>query len=184
MPRLRRFVAAALVVPGVLACAGCVDLDEMQFVKDDRLHFTAPEDYALVELPLDVTWTMEDFEVVPRPTRSARATTSDRGSDAGYFAVFVDRAPIRPGGTLADVVEGDPSCDGNPGCLDRSYLEAEGVYTTRKPSLTLDLVKPLTSRERIQLHQVTVVLLDSEGRRIGEHAWFRQFKLENKVLDQ
>ncbi|CAB4721591.1 unannotated protein [freshwater metagenome] len=178
MPRLRRAVVAALVAVGVLACSGCVDLAEMQFVKDHRLQFTAPDAYELVELPLEVTWTMEDFEVLDR---SEKAEPTDA---AGYYAVFVDRAPVKPGRTLADVGDGDPQCEDNPRCTSKDYLAAAGVYTTRKPSITLSLVNPLSSKARIQLHQVTVVLLDSEGRRIGEHAWFRQFKLENKVLDQ
>ena len=197
MSRLRRVLAAALVVSGVLATSGCVDLDEMQFVKDHRLQFQSPEDYELAELPLEVSWTMEDFEVLPKPEKKARAGRGAKGAkavtvaqvpepteDAGYFAVFVDRAPIKPGRTLEDVGNGDPLCEDNPGCPDKAYLEAEGVYTTYEPTVTLELVKALSSKEKIQLHQVTVILLDSEGRRIGEHAWFRQFKLENKVLDQ
>ena len=126
MLRLRRHLAAALVAASVLACSGCVDLEQMQFVKDDRLEFQSPEDYALVELPLEVSWTMEDFEVLPEPRRSRRpgkrdeqgdngrgrrdgagAQTATRtpapSEDAGYFAVFVDRAPIKPGRTLDDV---------------------------------------------------------------------------------
>ena len=178
MSRLRRGLASALVALGVLTCSGCVDLEPMLFVKDDRLQFTAPEDYALVELPLRLEWEMEEFEVLDRGQTPAPT------EDAGYFAVFVDRAPVKPGETLEAVANGDPVCEDNPGCVDRAYLKAAGVYTTREPSLTLRLVKALSSREKIQLHQATVVLLDSEGRRIGEHAWFRQFKLENKVLDQ
>ena len=187
MTRLRRSLATALAVLCVLACSGCVDLDEMQFVKDHRLEFQSPDDYELVELPLEVSWTMDDFEVLPKPEKGAKRSKVEDPApteDAGYFAVFVDRSPIKPGRTLADVGDGDPLCEDNPSCPDRAYLEAEGVYTTRKPSVTLELVKALSSKERIQLHQVTVILLDSEGRRIGEHAWFRQFKLENKVLDQ
>lgn len=196
MVPLRRHLAAVLAVAGVLVTSGCVDLEEMQFVKDHRLTFESPEDYALTELPLEVSWTMEDFEIVPKPARAAAPSKrrQDRGraasavpaprEDEGYFAVFVDRAPIKPGATLASVGDGDPMCAADPGCPDRAYLEAEGVYTTRRSSLVLDIVEPLASKERIQLHQVTVVLLDSEGRRIGEYAWFRHFKLENKVLDQ
>ena len=194
MLRFRRVLAAALVVPGVLACSGCVDTSQMQFVKDDRLTFQSPDDYELTELPLTVSWTMEDFEVLPKPEKPAKggkgaktvtaADVPEPTEDAGYFAVFVDRAPIKPGRTLEDVGDGDPLCEGNPACPDKTYLEAEGVYTTRKPTITLELVKALSSKEKIQLHQVTVIVLDSEGRRIGETAWFRYFKLENKVLDQ
>lgn len=176
MRQLRRSALAALVAGCVLSTAGCVDTDQMLFVKDERLTFTAPDDYEKVQVPLTISWTMDDFTVLER------ATGDEPSDDAGYFAVFVDRSPIKPGKTLRDVGKGDPLCESNPACPDKLYLESKGVYWVRKPSITLELVQPLTSKEKVQLHQVTVVLLDGEGKRIGEHAWYRYFKLENKVL--
>lgn len=150
----------------------------MEFVKDHRLTFQSPESYEEIELPLQVTWTMKDFEVLGAKDKQAPS------EDAGYFAVFVDQAPVKPGHTLADVGKDDPLCQGDTAaCLDPAYLETKGVYTTRKPSVALETVDPLSgSKEKVQLHQVTVVLLDSAGRRIGELAWYRYFKLETKVV--
>lgn len=185
MPHLRRSrrprrVLAAVLAVGVLT-SGCVNLDEMEFVKDERLTFTAPDDYEQVEVPLTVTWTMEDFEVLPRPEKGAERSEPSKGE--GYYAVFVDKAPVKPGHTLDDVGNGDTFCESDPRCPDKSYLNAKGVYTTRQPTITLDVVAPLSSKERLQLHTLTVILLDSEGKRIGEYAWFTRFRLENKVLD-
>lgn len=176
MPHLRRSALAAMLVVGALS-SGCADYSEMQFFKDERLSFTEPEDYDKVETPLVVSWTMEDFEVL------GRGETAPPSEEAGYFGVFVDRAPIKPGKTLADVGKGDKQCEIDPRCPDKTYLNAKGVYTTRQTSITLDYVAPLSSKERIQLHQVTVVLLDSEGKRIGEYAWYQRFKLENLVVN-
>ena len=171
----------ALVLVGALCAAlltsGCADYSKMLFVKDERLQFTTPKDYEQVEVPVKVEWTIEDFEVLPRDAEA------EPTNDAGYFAVFVDRAPVKPGGTLEDVADRDPACKADPRCPDKAYLNANGVYVTRKTEITLPNVAPLTTKERVQLHQLTVILLDSEGRRIGEYAWFTRFKLVNKVFD-
>ncbi|MGA8256802.1 MAG: hypothetical protein WB767_09530 [Nocardioides sp.] len=176
MPHLRRSALVAMLVVGAL-CSGCADYSTMQFFKDERLTFTTPDDYEEVEVPLVVSWTMEDFEIL------ARGEDGEIAEDVGYFGVFVDRAPVKPGKTLADVGKGDTQCEIDPRCPDKTYLNAKGVYTTRQTSITLDYVAPLSSKERIQLHQVTVVLLDAEGKRIGEYAWYQRFKLENLVVN-
>jgi len=174
--RALRGLALAGALCGVLLTSGCANYGELLFVKDERLRFTAPKDYEEVETPVRVEWTMEDFEVLP-PDADVEPT-----EEAGYFAVFVDRAPIKPGRTLEDVADRDPACKADPRCPDKQYLNANGVYVTRKPQVTLSTVAPLDNKERVQLHQLTVILLDSEGRRIGEYAWFLRFKLESQVF--
>lgn len=161
----------------LLLTAGCVNLSELQFKADHRLTFISPEEYAEVAAPVRIEWTMDGFEVLPKGSSAAPSET------AGYFAVFVDRSPIKPGETLEEVAGRDQQCRRDPKCPDAAYLEANGVYVTRATRLTVPNVPPLSSRERVQLHQVTVILLDSEGRRIGEYAWFLQFKMENRIFD-
>jgi hypothetical protein len=53
------------------------------------------------------------------------------------------------------------------------------VYWTTDLSFTLRQVPSLSdNRDNWQLHEVTIVLLDTSGRRIGEHAYFRDFQLK------
>lgn len=174
-PRYARW-AALTALPLVLA-AGCVDVSELQFVQDDRLTFDAPGSRELVETPLQLSWAMTDFEVVER----GQGEPSD---DAGYFAVFVDRAPVEPGETLEEVAGRDDVCRRDPACPDEQYLADRGVYVTTTPSLTIDLVPALGSTEEIELHDVTVILLDSRGRRIGESAWYREFRMVNRTAQR
>jgi hypothetical protein len=161
-------VALAIVV---LTClAGC-DFSHLGFVADHRLHFVTPASRALVIAPITLSWTITDFAVVG----PGEGTPTSR---AGYFAIFVDRAPIKPGQTVAAVASGDRSCKRTPGCPDAQYLADRRVYTTSQLSLTLDQVTPFHSRQRTQTHQAIIVLLDSSGRRIGESAWYRDFRVK------
>jgi len=171
--RIRATIAMAILLLTTTSLAGCARYDDLLFRQDHRLTFTAPPSYEQVELPVTVSWTMTDFEVLP-PDSDAEPS-----EQAGYFAVFVDQAPVKPGHTLDDVADDDPACERAPRCPDRRYLNSKGVYPTRQTTLTLESVLPLSSREDVHLHEVTVILLDSEGRRIGEYAWYRRFKLEN-----
>lgn len=152
---------------------GCADYSGLQFVNDHRLKFTAPENQELVTTPLRVSWSIDEFTVV----NAGRGEPTD---DAGYFAVFVDQAPIKPGHTLEDVAGDDEACKRDPKCPDKQYLSDRGVYTTSKTSLALKVITPLSTKEDIHLHEITIVLLDSSGRRIGESAWYRYFKMENR----
>ena len=174
MRRLRRCATAVLLaVPMLLG--GCANFSELQFVQDHRLVFSAPDNNELVETPFVLKWRMDDFKVLPG------RSNADPTQDAGYFAVFVDLAPVKPNHTLDDVGDNDPACEGDPRCPDRQYLNAKGVYVTHEPRLRLDVVAPLPDKERVQQHEVTVVLLDAEGRRIGESAWYLKFKMVNRT---
>lgn len=157
----------------VLALTACVDMSQLSFTNDHRLHFTQPAHRALVDRPVEISWTMTDFRVTAPgsepPTR-----------DAGYFALFVDQAPVAPGHHLADVGAGDPECRRSPGCPDKSYLADHGVYTTTRTSIILSSVSDLAIHDDPQLHTVTVVLLDTASRRIGESAWYVEFELPTR----
>ena len=158
----RMLVAAAMVVG-----AGC-SAEGLAFRIDDRVEIVAPADDSVVTVPVTVRWTADDIEVAT-PTRPG--TT---------FLVVLDRTPPAPGRTVASMVEDEPDCRGNQmaACLTPEALARRGIYTTTATELQLASVPVRTgvpARER-DAHQVTVALLDSQGRRDGEAAFHVAFR--------
>ena len=95
--------------------------------------------------------------------------------------MLVDRAPPRPGQTLGWLFRGDVGCKGAAAarCGSPQFLADRSIFTTTETSVTLNQVPRLAGNEaQRQLHEATVVLLDAEGRRIGESAWSVQFEVE------
>ena len=166
-PRRAGTVATLLIALAVLA-SGC-SFSDLAFSKDYRLHFSAPQSRSLVKVPVTVRWDMRDFTI-------AAAGSAAPTSRAGYFAVFVDRAPIKPGQTLRSVA--DRSCKLTKGCPDAAYLAQRGVYATTAQSVTIQQIPAVNSYQKVQTHEVTVVLLDTAGRRIGEAAWYVDFRMK------
>ena len=172
-PRSRAQVPALLAL--VLALSACVP-QGLAFRVDQRLTFVTPEDRSTVQLPLTLDWEIRDFEVVEPGTGGAA------DEDAGYFAVFVDRAPMPPGKPLSWLARDDSSCRESDGCPDEEYLNGRGVYTTTDTELTLEQLPRTTDREdRKERHRVVVVLLDAEDRRIGESAFEIAFDVERST---
>jgi hypothetical protein len=135
----------------------------LQFRKDDRVDITSPADRARIVAPLDVRWTTKGLVL------------GEAGGPA-QFAVFVDRAPIRPGQSMSAV--GDDACRRTPGCPDEGYLRDRFIYLTRKTSLTLDALPAKSTSNRYgarYAHDVTIVLVDADGRRRGESSWSVEF---------
>jgi hypothetical protein len=161
--RFARLVAAVSVALPLSAC-GITHVRDLSFTVDHRLHFLSPKDRAKVRNPVTISWRIHGF-------RLAASGSEPPSRDAGYFAVFVDRQPIRPNQTMRAVAGGDRSCEHDPKCPDAAYLANHGVYTTTGTSIRLDQVPNLNSRDRIQLHSFVVVLMDTAGHRIGESAW-------------
>jgi hypothetical protein len=144
-------VAAAVML---LVASGC-GVSNLAFRQDDRLRFLTPDDRAEVTLPVTVRWSVEDFEV---------------GPGAGSFGVFVDRAPQPPGKPLAWLARDDDACRPSAGCPDEQWFATWGVYPTSDTELTIEQL-PRRSDDRRELHEITVVLLDEDGRRVGETGW-------------
>jgi hypothetical protein len=154
---------AALALSG--AACGMVGVTNLNFRTDARLHFLSPPARTMVQNPITVRWSISGFKV-------EAPGSAPPSPDAGYFAVFVDRAPIRPGDTMRSVASRDEQCLHRPGCPDEAYLEQRSIYTTTRQTLTLGQVPNLAGdNEKVQLHTVTVVLMDTSGHRIGESAW-------------
>jgi hypothetical protein len=153
------------------ALTACVP-QGLAFQVDDRLTFSTPEDRSEVSLPVTLDWEIRDFEVVePGQSRPSE--------DAGYFAVFVDAAPMPPGKPLRWLARKDTSCRESEGCPDAEYLSSRGVYTTTDTRLVLDQLPRLSNDEdRRERHRAVVVLLNAEGERIGESAFEIEFDVE------
>lgn len=162
--------AAALLI--LLVAAPACGVRGLDFVKDERLTITAPRDRAEVTLPLTVRWKVRDFEVTG-PDGRARP-------DAGYFGVFVDRAPQSPQRTLESLAEDDPLCEGNPSCPDEAFLANLNVHSTTDTTFEIERLPAPGSAapRRREFHEVTIVLLNGTGARIGESAFTIQFEVK------
>ena len=148
---MRRVALLAAVV--ALLTSGCA-VRGVAFRQDDRLSFVSPGDRDEVTLPVTVEWEVEDFEV----------------PGDGYFAVFVDRAPQPPGRTLDWLARNDDACAQIEDCPGAAWFNERDIFPTTETELTIDQLPDRTvdGRER---HEVTVVLVDRDGRRIGETGW-------------
>ena len=96
-----------------------------------------------MQLPVSLRWTAGEVE---EPS----------------FAVFVDRAPVRPGKPVVP-----------------STTRTDAVYTTSETELVIDQVAEGQGTGR-ELHRATIVLLDASGRRIGESAWDVNFEVQRE----
>ena len=163
MTRARALVVTFLAMLTLLpACA----VHGLAFDNDHRVKFTSPRNRSTVRLPVALRW-----------QASAITRTQERGP---FFAVFVDRAPIRPGQTLAAVA--DDSCKRTRGCPDLTYLRDQFVFVTRDTHLTLvDVPKSRGQRTGARnSHEATIVLVDARGGRIGENAYTVQFTIKDE----
>jgi hypothetical protein len=172
--RPRRPASVAALLGACLALTACVP-QGLAFRIDDRLTFTSPADRSTVRLPVRIDWEIRDFDIVD-PDEPVS------GTDEGFFAVFVDRAPMPPGESLRWLARKDSSCRADDGCPDEEYLNARGVFTTTETELVLEQLPRTTDREdRKERHRVVVVLLDAESRRIGESAFEIAFDVERST---
>ena len=164
--RLTLVVASVLFAASALSACGTTGLS---FVQDKRVHILHPADRSKVGLPVEVAWTVKGFAI---------------GPGAGAFGVFVDRAPQPVGRTLAWLFRGDPSCKGTGAALCKSaeFLAQHDVYRTAARTFTVEQVNRLAGNQTNRLHEVTVVLLDGGGKRVGEGAWSVQFGVKEAKL--
>ncbi|HVF73533.1 MAG TPA: hypothetical protein VM938_00685 [Acidimicrobiales bacterium] len=159
---------ARVAVAALVVMAGC-SAEGLAFRVDERVDVVAPEDDALVEVPVTVRWTAEGI-------RTATAT-----QPGASFLVLVDRAPPSPGRTVQSMVDDEPDCRGTQlaACLTPEALARRGIYTTTATELQLTTVPvrlgmPADKRDE---HEVTVALLDEAGKRDGESAFRVTFRV-------
>ena len=147
---MRRSVALLALAA---ASAGCTD--GLRFRQDQRLRFALPAERAEVRVPLEVKWRARDLP------------------PGVVFGVFVDRHPMAPGEDVADLAADDPLCRPESRCPDRDWLARNRVHLTRRSRLVLRALPRGGVDGLGDRHEITVVLLDARGRRIGESAWTR-----------
>jgi hypothetical protein len=163
MARLRRVVALV----GLAATAAACVPQGLALVQDKRVEVVAPVARATVKVPVTIRWRVEGFRITGRDGVAAE--------DAGYFGVFVDTTPVPPGKALSWVAHDDRRCRSTPGCPDATYLADHRTYAATTTSFTLPVLPDLNTYSGHELHEVTVVLLDGTGHRIGESAWYVDF---------
>ena len=156
--RHRRFGFLMLFV--ALVNSGCA-MSNLSFAKDSRIDIAAPHSNETVRLPFEVRWTAEDFD--------------------GQFVVFFDQAPIRPNRPLLSLVPEDDSCRAERSCPTADWLRDRNIYVTKGTSILVEsLPEQRTTSRAKDHHDLTIVLLDKEGRRLGESAFIREFVVERE----
>ena len=143
-----------------LALTGCAP-EGLAFRVDDRVQVVQPADRSTVDLPLTIDWEARDLP------------------DGTSYAVFVDTTPVPPGEPLSWVARDDSGCRESDGCPDATYLADRGIHATDQTELVLEQL-PRTDRagDDRERHRATVVLLDAEGRRLGESAFEITFDVD------
>jgi hypothetical protein len=165
-PPQRAIVVAAVLATVLLPACGVKGL---AFHQDDRVKIVAPANHSTLTLPVTVRWRVKDFTV------TGPDGTAD--PDAGYFAVLLDRTPQPPGKTIDVLAKEDRACFRSRGCPDAEWFSNHKIYPTTATSFTIDVLPTRTKEDRRTLHEVTIVLLDGRGRRLGESAFWVEFRV-------
>lgn len=139
---------ALCLMVAALAALPLTGCQSYLFRQSDRLTISAPQSSTTVREPLTIRWRAQDF-TAPRD---------------GRFAVFVDRDPMPPGDGLDDF----------------NVHDRQGIYVLDGTSLHLDALAPQAGIDPAEQnhHDVTVVMLDNQGHRIGEYAAFTEFTVQ------
>jgi hypothetical protein len=148
-------------VVAVVAVGGCARAP--LFTADRSLRFVAPVQMSTVIAPVEVSWRTDHLPL-----------------HAAQFLVFIDTPPIHPGQNLRAIASGDPSCVPKAGCPNAAYLAARDVFITTRDRVSVPFVAALSGLEghdSLAIHQLTVVLVDAHGTRVGEYAYTVQFRV-------
>ena len=162
-------LAATLVLIAASACG----VDRFQFRNDHRLTFQAPEPRTVVEVPLTVRWTVEDFETV--------GLDGSEEADKGAFVVFVDRAPMPVGRDLRWMMRNTPGCDIDSRCPTPEQLAERDIYVTTETQIVLRELGTSGTETGDEEHYVNIVLVNGVGERMLESAWYLPFKTEREA---
>ncbi len=135
---------------------------------DKRLSMQEPDQEELVHLPVTVKWKSEDFDL----------------SNGNQFGVFINSSIPSPGDPArvrlcSRLAELPPAPGDYRGvCVD----QRDRILFTTKHAVTIECFEPHFNRgkRRMNDHQVTVVLLDKDKRRIGEAAAEVPFRVDAK----
>jgi hypothetical protein len=139
----------AIVVFSILAALG-FSASGLQWRTNPDFKITQPAAAAHLSLPVTLKWTSPTTELIKPGTHRPGV----------YFAVFIDRAPLRPGQNLSTLV--DDTCKRTPGCANQQYFENKFVFFTGAPHLVIPFLPQQT------LHTATIVLMNQYNNRVGE----------------
>lgn len=157
MTRSRQALGAAGVAV-LLALAGCGGASAA-LTLDESVEIVQPAPLQVVATPFAVRW------------------TGDLGPGES-FALFVDRAPIAPGESLAEAFADE--CDGGEGCPDEAFLSARGVHVADGNEIEVPLLMPRGGADGapdLEVHHLTLVVLDDDGARRGERSWSTELRV-------
>ena len=161
---------ARALLGSLLLLAGACTTEGLAFIEDRRVEITGPEYRELLQLPVTVDWDVVDESLEDR-----------LGSDVS-FGVYVDVDPQPPGESLEYFARDDVQCRRSPGCPDARYFGQRGIHTTTDSEITFNAlpIAPGVDVDRgdPDFHEVTLVLLDADGKRIGESAWAIIFEVQ------
>jgi hypothetical protein len=152
-------VALVMCMVALAALPSCARVAEL---RGDQVTITSPRELESVALPFTVEW---DVHAVPH--------------EAAGYGVFVDRLPMKPGQDVRALF--DESCRRLPACPDEQQLHTIGVYLTADTKVVIPSLVTLGgvgSRTDRPAHELTVVLVDHTGRRIGGYAASATFRFE------
>jgi hypothetical protein len=97
--------------------------------------------------------------------------------------VFLDRSPVAPGKSVAEVGAGDLSCTRTNSCASDAYLRAHGVIVTKDLDVVLDSLpvsEGLAKADQPAVHEATVVFLDDSLHRVGQSGALISFRVEER----
>jgi hypothetical protein len=141
-----------------MAMSGCA-ASGLSFKQDHRVSIVTPRDNAEMSLPLHVSWKARDFD--------------------GYFGVFFDRSPMKPGQSLDALVPKSDPCRTRASCPDAAWLAERHIYVTQGTDLQVPQLPDRRENNRSKdRHEIVIVLLDAKGRRVGESVFTDEFIIE------
>jgi hypothetical protein len=168
----RRRAIGTLLIAVVLASASSCSRG-LLFSQDRRVDIVSPERNEKVSLPLTVRWTLDQGAEV--------------GRDIGSFALFFDLEPQPPKKDLSHLARGDIDCARTSGCPNAAYYADRGIFVTKQTRFTLDDLLPVAGvdieKGERDVHDVTIVVLDEQGRRTSEAFWSRTFEIVHPETD-
>lgn len=157
--RVVRGVCRAILLGTAALTATSCATSGLSFRQDDRFSWVNPKSGAEVTLPFELDWEMEGYD--------------------GLFAVFVDGIPMRPGDTLLDMVPDAHPCRSQPTCPDEDWLADEDIFVTADTSVVIDGIRDGSgSRSDRDPKEITIVLLDDDGKRTDESAFVREITID------
>lgn len=153
---MRLALAGALLAPLLSACAS----DHIALRADTSIRIQAPRELERVRLPVTIDW-----------ASGGAAPERDLSGAGPFYAVFVDRPPIRAGTSLRSIIDDD--CRKQAGCPDLSWYAERFVFVTGDAKLTLATVPADATGTRTgadHTHRVSVVRVNANGVRLNEAA--------------